>query len=89
LRGQDTIAQRLLIEAAAFHLSLILRPRLGVGTTGGGLAYRALLFGFPPAVGRNPRGAGGYISRAHSADIPPVALPRPSPYRQDLALSTG
>jgi len=32
LRGQDTIAQRLLIHAAAFRLSLILRQRLGVGT---------------------------------------------------------
>ena len=89
LRGQDTIAQRLLTHAAAFHLGLILRPRLGVGTTGGGPAGRALLLGLPPAVRCNPRGAGGYISRAHSADIPPVALPRPSPYRQDLALSTG
>ena len=32
MRGQDTIAQRLLIHAAAYHLILILRPRLGVGT---------------------------------------------------------
>ena len=32
LRGQDTVAQRLLTHAAAFHLGLILRPRLGVGT---------------------------------------------------------
>ena len=32
LRGPDTIAQRLLIHAAAFHLNLILRQRLGVGT---------------------------------------------------------
>jgi len=32
LRGKDNIAKRLLIHAAAFHLSLILRQLLGVGT---------------------------------------------------------
>jgi hypothetical protein len=32
LRGKDNIAKRLLIHAAAFHLSLILRQVLGVGT---------------------------------------------------------
>jgi hypothetical protein len=32
LRGQDNIAKRLLIHAAAFNLSLILRRLLGVGT---------------------------------------------------------
>jgi len=45
LRGPDTIAQRLLIHAAAFHLNLILRQRLGVGTADGGPASRALFFG--------------------------------------------
>ncbi len=32
LRGKDNIARRLLIYAAAIHLSLILRPVLRVGT---------------------------------------------------------
>ena len=32
LRGKDNIAKRLLIHAAAFHLSLILPQVLGVGT---------------------------------------------------------
>ena len=32
LRGQDNIAKRVLVHAAAFNLSLILRQILGVGT---------------------------------------------------------
>ena len=44
LRNRDNIAKRVLIHAAAFNLSLILRQVLGVGTarSGGGPARRTL-----------------------------------------------
>jgi len=91
LRGQDNIAKRLLIHAAAFHLSLILQRLLGMGTARQAAdRLAALCFCFWRLLHAAHRGLlvvapGRFTARAAH---PPRRRHR-SLYRQDLVLSTG
>ncbi len=91
LRGQDNIAKRLLIHAAAFNLSLILRQLLGVGTARraadllGALCFCLLRLTQAANHGPLVRAPRRFIARtAHSPRYRHL-----SQHRQDLPLSTG
>jgi hypothetical protein len=91
LRGQDHIAKRLLLHAAAFNLSLILRRLLGMGTARQAAdRLAALCFGFwrllhAAQCGLLVVAPGRFTARAAH---PPRRRHR-SLYRQELVLSTG
>jgi len=91
LRGKDNIAKRLLIHAAAFHLSLILRQLLGVGTARQAADLLAALcfwiLRFIDTANRGPLVVGTFCPTARTAH--PRRCHHQSPRRHDLALSTG
>jgi transposase len=91
LRGKDNIAKRLLIHAAAFHLSLILRQLLGVGTARQAADLLAALcfciLRLIDTANRGPLVVGTPCPTARTAH--PRRCHHQSPRRHDLALSTG
>ena len=90
-RGKDNIAKRLLVHAAAFHLSLILRQVLGVGTARQAAdLLAALCFCVLPLMdtaNRRPLVVGTPWPTARTAR--PPRCHHQSPRRHDVALSTG
>jgi hypothetical protein len=91
LRGKDNIAKRLLIHAAAFHLSLILRQVLGVGTARQATDLLAALcfciLRLIDTANRGPLVVGTPCPTARTAH--PRRCHHQSPRRHDRALSTG
>ena len=90
LRGKENIAKRLLIHAAAFNLSLILRQLLRVGTTRQAAELLAALclclLRLMHAANRSP-----LVVRRRWPTVRTVNLRchHPLPHPQDVALSTG
>jgi len=91
LRGKDNIAKRLLIHAAAFNLSLILRQLLGVGTARQAAdLLAALCFWVLRLIDTANRGPLVIAPRRSMVRAPHSARYRHlSQHRQDLPLSTG
>ena len=73
LRGKNNIAKRALIHAAAFHLSLILRQMLGVGTARQAAdLVAALCFAFLK------------LTQAENTTLPAIESPRPTARPKNL-----
>jgi hypothetical protein len=73
LRGKNNIAKRALIHAAAFHLSLILRQMLGVGTARQAAdLVAALCFAFLK------------LTPAENTTLPAIESPRPTARPKNL-----
>lgn len=90
LRGKNNIAKRLLIQAAAFNLSLILRQMVGVGTARQAAdLFAALYFGFLRLIQAANSTLLAIGPRRFTAPTTNPHCRHQSHRRQNAALSTG
>jgi hypothetical protein len=90
LCGQDTIAQRSLIHAAALNLSLILRPRLGVGSARRAAdLFPPFPFACAPRAGRKFASVAACRSLSHRPQGPGAAAPSSRRTTSRLTFSQG
>jgi hypothetical protein len=90
LRGKNNIAKRALIHAAAFHLSLILRRMLGVGTARQAAdLFVALCFAFLRLMRAANRGLLALEPSQLTAAPASRNCRHQSPIRESATLSTG
>ena len=90
LRGKNNIAKRVLIHAAAFNLSLILRRMIGVGTAQQAAdLIAALCFAFLQLIQAGNRTLRAIEPRRPAARPTNLHCHHPSPFRRKVILSTG
>src|SRR5258708_21753945 len=90
LRGKNNIAKRVLIHAAAFDLSLILRRMIGVGTARQAAdLIAALCFAFLQLIQAGNRTLLAIEPRRPTTRSTNLHCRHPSPCRQKETLSTG
>src|SRR6267154_860333 len=90
LRGKNNIAKRVLIHAAAFNLSLILRRMIGVGTARQAAdLIAALCFGFLQLIQAGDSTLLAIEPRRPTTRSKNLRCHHQSPFRQKVTLSTG
>jgi transposase len=90
LRGKNNIAKRVLIHAAAFNLSLILRRMLGVGTARQAAdLIAALCFAFLQLIQAGKQNSAAIEPRRPTTRSKNLRCHHQSPFRGKETLSTG